>query len=226
MKKLIVVGLMAGMALGAAGCKKKSKDIKALCADVFDHAEKDNGKWSAGKGDKAKFTEFCLKQKPDVVRCSSMEIDFGDKSCEKVTGVMSEDHSGFDTKMKLAALRDGNPVPGEAPPPGDTKPAGGGDATKPAEPPAGGAAASPDDEKYQLFTVAGIVTAANPTEMPPAASKVMTKLGIADDKGVPDQAKLTDFNTKYAEWAKTHAEWIAEYTDPGKAKEFYDAHMK
>ena len=70
------------------------------------------------------------------------------------------------------------------------------------------------------------MTAANPTEMPPAASKVMTKLGIADDKGVPDQAKLTDFNTKYAEWAKTHAEWIAEYMDPAKAKEFYDAHMK
>jgi hypothetical protein len=112
MKKLFV-SVCAALALVAFGCGKgKKADVKSLCEGVFAHAEKDDGKWIAGKGDKAKFMDFCTKQKPEVVRCSSMEIDFNDKTCEKVTGVMQQDHSGFDTKMKIMALRDGVPMPG------------------------------------------------------------------------------------------------------------------
>jgi hypothetical protein len=101
---------------GVTACKKKG-DVKSLCEDNFAKAEKDDGKWSPGKGDKAKFMEYCTKQTPDVIRCSSMEMAF-DKSgdCEKHTGIRSD---GFKVSMELARLRDGHP------------PAGGG---KPAEP--------------------------------------------------------------------------------------------
>jgi hypothetical protein len=103
----IAVVVVASLAVGASGCGKKTKDIKSSCEDVFAHAEKDGGKWSAGKGDQAKFMAFCLQQKPEIVRCSSMEIDFDDKTCSKITGVMAEDHSGFEIKRKLGDLRDG-----------------------------------------------------------------------------------------------------------------------
>ncbi len=107
--KTISIAFVAMFSLAAfAGCKKKGGgDINSLCEDVYSHAEKDGGKWSPGKGDKKAFMDFCLTQKPEVVKCSSMEVDFNDKDCEKVTGVMSDDHSGFETKRKLGDLRDG-----------------------------------------------------------------------------------------------------------------------
>ena len=95
------------LALAAAGCGKKKADIKSACENTFAKAEKNDGKWLPGKGDKAAFMAYCLKQKPEVVRCSSMEIDFTDKTCSKLTGVMADDKSGFDTKQELGRLRDG-----------------------------------------------------------------------------------------------------------------------
>jgi len=123
-----------GLALAAAlagGCGKKKKDIKALCEDVFAHAEKDDGKWSPGKGDKAAFMAYCLQQKPEIVRCSSMTIDFDDKSCKEITGVMAADHTGFDVKMKLGAMRDGRDT---GAPSGDATPASGTPAPTAAQP--------------------------------------------------------------------------------------------
>jgi hypothetical protein len=133
--KKISIAFVAVFAVAAfAGCKKKGGgDINATCEDVFNHAEKDGGKWSAGKGDKKAFMDYCVKQKPEVVRCSSMEIDFNDKDCKEITGVMAADHSGFETKQKLGDLRDGRA--GAAPAGGDMA---GGSA---AAPPAGGSAA-------------------------------------------------------------------------------------
>jgi hypothetical protein len=107
--KTISIAFVAMFSLAAfAGCKKKGGgDINSTCEDVFAHAEKDGGKWSPGKGDKKAFMDYCLTQKPEVVHCSSMEIDFNDKDCEKLTGVMADDHTGFEAKHKLGDLRDG-----------------------------------------------------------------------------------------------------------------------
>ena len=100
-----VMLISSALALGAAGCgKKKGGDIKSACETNFSHGEKNDGKWSPGKGDKAKFMEYCLKQKPEVVKCSSMKVEFGDKSCEKHTGISTD---GFKVKMELAKLRNG-----------------------------------------------------------------------------------------------------------------------
>lgn len=122
MKKTALASAL--LCIAVVGCKKKGAgDIKTVCEANFAHGEKDDGKWSPGKGDKAKFMDYCLKQKPDVVHCSSMEIDFGDKSCEKVTGVGTD---GFEVKMEIAKLRDGvadAPPPAPAPAPTPTEPA-------------------------------------------------------------------------------------------------------
>jgi len=90
------------------GACKKGGDINSQCEDNFAHGEKDDGKWSPGKGDKAKFMDYCKQQKAEVVKCSSMEVDMFDKDCENVTGIRSD---GFKVKMKIAALRNGSPVP-------------------------------------------------------------------------------------------------------------------
>lgn len=105
-------------------CKKGAKDIKALCEDNFSKGAFDNGKWTPGTGDKAAFMEFCTKQSADVVRCSSMEIEMGDKSCEEHTGVKSP--AGFKAKMQIMALRNGTastppgPKAEATPPPPDS----------------------------------------------------------------------------------------------------------
>ncbi len=145
--KTFSIAFVALLSLSAVtGCKKKGGggDINATCEDVFAHAEKDGGKWSAGKGDKKAFMDFCVTQKPEVVRCSSMEIEMDDKDCKEVTGVMAADHSGFETKRKLGDLRDGRGGPPAA---GSGSAAAGGgsagsDMAKPAEPAAGGAAST------------------------------------------------------------------------------------
>jgi hypothetical protein len=107
MKKTLKTAMMIGMlalAVGACGKKKGGGDIKSECEANFAHGEMDNGTWSPGKGDKAKFMDYCLKQKPEVVHCSSMEIEFGDKSCEKWTGLSTD---GFNVKMEISKLRNG-----------------------------------------------------------------------------------------------------------------------
>ncbi len=115
-----------------AGCKKKGgNDINAACEDVFAHAEKNDGKWTAGKGDKKVFMDYCVTQKPAIVRCASMEIDFDDKDCKELTGVMAADKSGFEAKRKLSDLRDGRG--------GDTGAGAAGSGTPPAGGSGGGA---------------------------------------------------------------------------------------
>ena len=150
------------LCLAVVGCKKKGAgDIKTVCEANFAHGEKDDGKWSPGKGDKAKFMDYCLKQKPDVVHCSSMEIDFGDKSCEKVTGVGTD---GFEVKIELAKLRDTSgaiaadttpPAPSPAPAPAP------GPAAAPAPPPASAACTGEEvvlpGPKITVCTPAGYV---------------------------------------------------------------------
>jgi hypothetical protein len=92
------------LCIAVVGCKKKGGgDIKSVCESNFAHGEMNDGKWSPGKGDKAKFMDYCVKQNADIVRCSSMEIELGDKSCEKHTGVGTD---GFTVKIELAELRD------------------------------------------------------------------------------------------------------------------------
>jgi hypothetical protein len=109
MKKILFASALVFVGASTVGCgKKKSADIKSVCEDNFAHGEMNNDKWTPGKGDKAKFMEYCVKQAPEVVRCSSMEIDFGDKTCEKSTGVGTD---GFKVKMEIGKLRNGDVAP-------------------------------------------------------------------------------------------------------------------
>ncbi len=96
--------MLAGLVFSFGACGK-SQDVKSLCEDNFAHGEKD-GTWIPGKGDKAKFMEYCVQQTPEIVKCSSMESAF-DKDCEKVTGIEAKDPQAFSISMKLAALRAG-----------------------------------------------------------------------------------------------------------------------
>jgi hypothetical protein len=102
-KTLFASALLCVLAIGCG--KKKAGDIKSVCEDNFAHGEMENDKWSPGKGDKTAFMDYCVKQNPDVVRCSSMTIELGDKSCEKHTGISTD---GFKVKMELGKLRNGN----------------------------------------------------------------------------------------------------------------------
>jgi hypothetical protein len=139
MNKTALASVLLCIAVG--GCKKKGGgDIKSVCEANFAHGEMNDGKWSPGKGDKAKFMDYCVKQNADVVRCSSMEIDFGDKSCEKHTGVGTD---GFHVKMELAKLRDtteattASTTPTTPPPPPPATAADAAPAPVPTTPPAG-----------------------------------------------------------------------------------------
>jgi hypothetical protein len=105
--KTVISTVLLSIALTAtvAACGKKGGGgIKDECEANFAAGEMENDVWSPGKGDKVKFMEYCLKQKPEVVKCSSMKVEFGDKSCEKHTGISTD---GFKVKMELSKLRNG-----------------------------------------------------------------------------------------------------------------------
>ena len=105
MKTVITTALISmALTVTLAACGKKGGGIKEECEANFAAGEMENDVWKPGKGDKAKFMEYCLKQKPEVVKCSSMKVEFGDKSCEKHTGISTD---GFKVKMELSKLRNG-----------------------------------------------------------------------------------------------------------------------
>ena len=104
--KTFSIAFVALLSLSAVtGCKKKGGggDINATCEDVFAHAEKDGGKWSAGKGDKKAFMDFCVTQKPEVVRCSSMEIEMDDKDIKRANEIAAypwfKGHKGWQKEI-------------------------------------------------------------------------------------------------------------------------------
>ncbi|MBA3460174.1 MAG: hypothetical protein H0T46_09455 [Deltaproteobacteria bacterium] len=142
--KKISIGFMAVLALAAfTGCGKKKGggDINAVCEDVYNKEAKDGDKYTAGKGDKKAYMDYCTKQKPEFVACASIDKAFDDDDCKKLTGVMAEDKTGFEVKRKVMELRAG--VNSGTPPAGgsgdgamnggDNQPATGGAGDLPAE---------------------------------------------------------------------------------------------
>jgi len=104
MKIALFAVVVAFAGLAGSGCGKKKKDIKSLCETMF--AKGNDSENPGGKGDKQKFMDVCLKSDPEVVRCSTLGIDFDDKSCKKVVGVF-DNKEGFEAKQTLWKLRDG-----------------------------------------------------------------------------------------------------------------------
>ena len=75
-----------------------------------------------------------------------------------------------------------------------------------------------DDDKHKLFQAAAM------TGDTALVLEVNKKIGLLDSSGRPT-ADMEKFTKDHIDWGLKNADWVKEYADKAKAKEYVNSHM-